>query len=79
MLDPAFVRDHLDAVRAALAARGLEASAELERLAALEAARRTIIPELEGLRRRQRLAGEEVARARREGRDAEAALVEGRE
>ncbi|HXH05419.1 MAG TPA: serine--tRNA ligase [Vicinamibacterales bacterium] len=79
MLDPAFVRDHLEVVRAALAARGLQANAELDRLAALDAARRKIIPELEGLRGRQRRAGEEVARARREGREAAAALADGRE
>ena len=37
MLDPAFVRDHLDDVRAGLRNRGLEADAELEQLATLEA------------------------------------------
>src|SRR5512134_1167864 len=69
MLDAAFVRDHLDAVRAALEGRGLKVEAELSSLAALDKRRRQLIPELEELRRQQNASGEEVARARREGRD----------
>jgi seryl-tRNA synthetase len=70
MLDPAVVRDHIEDVRAGLAHRGLKADAELEQLAALEARRRRIIPELEGLKRDQNAAGDEIARAKRQGQDA---------
>ncbi len=69
MIDAAFVRDHLDEVRAALERRGLKVEAELSSLAALDARRRKLIPELEELRRQQNASGEEAARARREGRD----------
>jgi seryl-tRNA synthetase len=70
MLDPAYVRDHMDEVRAGFRNRGLEADAELEQLATLEARRRRLIPEMEGLKREQNAAGDEVARAKRQGKDA---------
>lgn len=70
MLDPLLVREHMDAVRAGLAHRGLQADTELEQLATLEARRRRLIPELEGLKREQNSAGDEVARAKRQGLDA---------
>jgi seryl-tRNA synthetase len=70
MLDPAFVRDHLEDVRAGLRNRGLQADAELEQLATLEARRRRLIPEVEGLKREQNAAGDEIARAKRQGIDA---------
>ena len=70
MLDPAFVRDNLEAVRTRLAARGIDVSAELEQLATLETQRRRNIPQLEGLKREQNTAGDEVARAKRQGLDA---------
>jgi seryl-tRNA synthetase len=69
MLDPAFVRDNLGALRAALEARGADLSAELEELAALEAHRRRLLPEIEGLKRAQNAAADEVARAKRQGSD----------
>ena len=70
MLDPVFVRDHLDDVRQGLHSRGLDASAELEQLATLESHRRRLIPQVEGLKREQNTAGDEVARAKRQGLDA---------
>ena len=70
MLDPNFVRDHAEAVRAGLASRGLEADRDLEALAVLEARRRRLIPEIEGLKREQNTAGDEVARAKRQGQEA---------
>jgi seryl-tRNA synthetase len=70
MIDPAFVRDHLDEVRAAFRNRGLDADADLEQLATLETRRRRLIPEIEGLKREQNTAGDEVARAKRQGQDA---------
>jgi seryl-tRNA synthetase len=70
MLDGAFVRENMDVVRTGLRNRGLEPDAELEQLATLEARRRRLIPEIEGLKREQNAAGDEVARAKRQGKDA---------
>jgi seryl-tRNA synthetase len=72
MLDPAYVRDHIQLVKERLAARGGDYTAELELLATLETQRRRLIPQLEGLKREQNAAGDEIARARRQGRDAQA-------
>jgi seryl-tRNA synthetase len=69
MIDPAILRDNLDAVRTALTNRGVEMSGELEELAALESHRRRLLPELEGLKREQNTAGDEVARAKRQHLD----------
>jgi seryl-tRNA synthetase len=70
MIDPIFARDHLEEVRTAYRNRGLDADSELEHLATLEARRRRLIPETEGLKREQNAAGDEVARAKRQGQDA---------
>ena len=72
MIDPAYVRDHLDEIRAAYKSRGLAVDAELEQLATRETRRRRLIPEVEGLKREQNAAGDEVARAKRQGKDASA-------
>jgi len=69
MIDPAYLRENLDAVRTALASRGMDLTRELEELAALEARRRRLLPEVEGLKREQNAAGDEVARAKRQGLD----------
>jgi seryl-tRNA synthetase len=71
MLDPAYVRENVDTVRQRLAARGADLSNELEHLATLEAHRRRLIPQVEGLKREQNAAGDEVARAKRQGLDAQ--------
>ena len=70
MLDPAYLRDHQDDVKRGLESRGMNADGELEQLATLENRRRRLIPELEGLKREQNAAGDEVARAKRQGKDA---------
>jgi seryl-tRNA synthetase len=70
MIDPALLRDHIDAVRAAYRSRGLDADSDLENLATLETRRRRLIQEVEGLKREQNAAGDEVARAKRQGLDA---------
>jgi seryl-tRNA synthetase len=70
MLDAAYVRDHIEEVRTGLRSRGLEPDAELEQIATLETRRRRLIPEMEGLKREQNTAGDEVARAKRQGIDA---------
>src|SRR5579884_1216733 len=69
MLDPVFVRDHIEGVRTALKHRGIDADKMLEEIATLETARRRIIPELEGLKRQQNTSGDEIARAKRQGQD----------
>src|SRR5215204_3366809 len=70
MIDPGLLREQIDAVRTALTNRGVKADAELEQLATLEARRRRLIPELEGLKREQNTSGDEVAKAKRQGLDA---------
>jgi seryl-tRNA synthetase len=70
MLDPAFLRDNLEAVRNGLLKRGTDFSRELEDLATLETSRRRLLPEIEGLKREQNASGDEVARAKRQGLDA---------
>jgi seryl-tRNA synthetase len=70
MLDPAFLRDNLEAVRTRLQTRGTDFSGELGELATLEAERRRLLPEIEGLQREQNAAAGEVARAKRQGLDA---------
>ena len=69
MVDPAFLRDNASVVRAALQSRGVDLTAELEELAMLESKRRRLLPDIEGLKRDQNKAGEEAARARRDGLD----------
>ncbi len=69
MLDPAYIRDHIEEVRAGLRNRGLDADKALEEIATLQTARRRMIPELESLKRAQNTSGDEIARARRMGQD----------
>lgn len=69
MLDPVFVRDNPDLVAARLRSRGMDPSADLSALAALEAARRRLLPEVEGLKRDQNAAGDAVAKAKKAGED----------
>jgi seryl-tRNA synthetase len=79
MLDPAFLRDNLETVRTRLQTRGTDLSSELEELASLEAQRRKLLPEIEGLQREQNAAAGEVARAKRQGLDATAIQEANRE
>src|SRR6266536_1006749 len=69
MLDPAYVREHIEEVRKGLRARGWDPDKALEEIATLETARRRLIPELEGLKRQQNTSGDEIARAKRQGKD----------
>jgi seryl-tRNA synthetase len=69
MLDPIYVRDHVEEVRAGLRNRGLDADQALEEIATLETARRRVIPEVEGLKRQQNTSGDEIARGKRQGLD----------
>ena len=69
MIDPALFRDNVDVIRTALRHRGVDLDAELDTLVGLEAERRKLLPELEGLKRDQNSAGEAVALAKRNGQD----------
>src|SRR3954453_23573356 len=69
MLDPSYIRDHIEEVRTGARDRGLEPDKALEEIATLETARRRLIPELEGLKRAQNTSGDEIARAKRQGHD----------
>src|SRR5262245_964851 len=69
MIDPALLRDNLESLRNALCNRGLDMNSELEDLGALESRRRRLPPEIEGLKRDQNAAADDVARARRQGQD----------
>ena len=79
MLDPALVREHPDRVAAGLRSRGIDPAADLAALAALEARRRALIPDMEGLKQQQNRSGEEVARAKRAGEDVAPLLAASRE
>src|SRR5499427_1272870 len=69
MLDPSYIRDHMEEVRTALRTRGVDADKVLDDIATLETARRRIIPELEGLKRQQNASADEFARAKRMGKE----------
>jgi seryl-tRNA synthetase len=79
VLDLKLIRQEPDAVRGALARRGPEAVAGLERVIELDERRRGAIPELEELRARRNAAAEAIAQAKREGADASDAIAEQRE
>jgi seryl-tRNA synthetase len=76
MLDPAYVRDHVEEVAARLRLRGLDPDRELGELATIETERRRLIPSVETLKREQNAAGERVARARKTGEDVAALVAE---
>src|SRR5262245_49442332 len=69
VLDPAYIRDHLEDVRTRLRARGLDADKALEGITTLETARRRLIQELESLKREQNASGDQIAQAKRRGED----------
>src|SRR5262245_8705365 len=69
MLDPAYVRDHGEDVGAGLRNRGLDPAAILDPFAALDTRRKALIQQVEGLKRDQNAASEEVARAKKQGLD----------
>jgi seryl-tRNA synthetase len=75
MLDPAYVRDHGDEVRAGLRNRGLDPDAILAPFAALDSRRKALILQVEGLKQEQNEAGEQVARAKKQGLDPSATFA----
>jgi seryl-tRNA synthetase len=76
MIDPALLRDRPEVVEAKLRSRGLDPDVELADVLTLEAERKRLIPAVEALKREQNAAGEEVARAKREGRDPSGVFAE---
>ncbi|MGE3178959.1 MAG: serine--tRNA ligase [Vicinamibacterales bacterium] len=72
MLDSSLLRDHLEVVRDGLRNRGMDPDAALAQVTALDTERRRLIPELEGLKREQNSAGEQIAKAKRQGLDTSA-------
>ncbi len=76
MLDPTFMREHLEDVRAGLCNRGLDAEAILQPFASLDATRKALILRVEGLKRDQNAAGEKVAQAKKQGLDPSAVFAE---
>ena len=76
MLDLRRLRSEPDAVRAALARRGDPAIGDaVDRVLALDARRREILPELEELRARKNEASQAIGRAKQSGEDASEAIA----
>jgi seryl-tRNA synthetase len=69
MLDPAYVREHVEEVRTGLKNRGVDPQKVLEEIATFETIRKRLIHEVENLRRLQRTSGDEVFKAKRLGQD----------
>lgn len=76
MLDPVLVRDHIDDVARRLGTRGGSFAAELDVLQAKDRERLDLLQVVENLKRDQNSAGELVAKAKKEGRDATDILAE---
>jgi seryl-tRNA synthetase len=77
MLDLKLLRREPDQVRAALARRG--AAAAVDELLELDARRRELLPQLEGLRAQRNEASEAIGQAKRSGDDASGAIAQMRE
>jgi seryl-tRNA synthetase len=77
MLDLKLLRREPDQVRAALARRG--ASDAIDEVLRLDARRREILPQLEGLRAQRNDASEAIGQAKRSGEDASEAIAQMRE
>jgi seryl-tRNA synthetase len=77
VLDLKLLRREPDQVRAALARRGV--ADVVDELLRLDARRREILPELEGLRAQRNEASEAIGAAKRSGEDATAAIAQMRE
>lgn len=78
MLDAAQLRDDFDSIRQRVLSRGRAAAEVFDRLAALDAARRELLPRVEQLKAERNRVGEVVARAKRSGEDVSGLLEESR-
>jgi seryl-tRNA synthetase len=76
MLDLKAIRDDPETFRAALARRRDGSDATLDRVLALDARRRELLPEVEGIKARQNKASQAIAAAKQKGEDASAAIAE---
>jgi seryl-tRNA synthetase len=77
VLDPKFVREHFEAVQAALRSRGL--AMDLQGFLAADATRRQLLNDVELLKHRRNTLSEEVGRRKRQGQDATALIAETKE
>src|SRR3954449_2677833 len=77
MLDLKLLRREPDQVRAALARRG--AADAVDQILRLDARRRELLPQLEGLRAQRNDASEAIGNAKRSGEDASEAIAQMRE
>jgi seryl-tRNA synthetase len=75
MLDLKLLRGETDSVRAALARRGDDVLPVLDKVLALDARRRELIPQVESLKAEQNSAGQAIAAAKQAGEDAGEALA----
>ena len=75
MLDLKAIRRDPEAARTALARRGDGSAARLDEALALDARRRALLPEVEGLRARQNEASQGIAQAKQAGEDAAGAIA----
>ena len=76
MLDLNFVRDNLPLVEEKLRQRGMDAAAVLKDFRELDTARRAAITEAETSKARRNRASEEIAKLKKSGQDATAAMAE---
>ncbi len=77
MLDPKYVREHVETVEAGLRTRGVTLA--LQEFLAADLARRRLLSEVEQLKHRRNTASEEVGQRKRQGRDAGDLIAEMRE
>ncbi len=79
MLDLNFVRDHLPQVEEMLRRRGMDPNAVLKDFASIDVRRRQAITEAETMKARRNKASEEIAKLKKAGHDATAAMAETKE
>jgi len=74
MLDPRFVRDHLETARSRLASRGL--AVDFADFLEADGSRRRLLAEVEGLKQARNAASEAIARKKKAGEDAAPLIAE---
>ncbi|HKY34258.1 MAG TPA: serine--tRNA ligase [Candidatus Polarisedimenticolia bacterium] len=76
MLELSFVREHLDQVKARMAARA--ADIDFSPFETLDVERRAILRQVEGARQRRNVLNDQVSRLKKEGQDASELIAEGK-
>jgi seryl-tRNA synthetase len=79
MLDLNFVRDNLPRIEEMLCQRGLDAAAVLRDFSAVDTQRRQAITEAETLKAQRNKASDEIAKLKKSGQDAGAAMAQTKE